>query len=136
MSEPRALVQALADRRAAVLTGRAEEGLASLDVRGSQAWDADAAALSGMAAASQRYEGVRFSVVSARTVRHDGGRAALVRGGAVARSRHAPAPTRAAGQFTWRSRPAQYCSRSLNFCTLPVAVRGMASRSSTDVGAL
>lgn len=39
-------------------------------------------------------------------------------------------------QLIWRSRPAQYCSRSLNFCTFPVAVRGIASRSSTDVGAL
>jgi hypothetical protein len=39
-------------------------------------------------------------------------------------------------QFTWRSGPSQYSWRSLNFWTFPVAVRGMASRNSTDVGAL
>ena len=39
-------------------------------------------------------------------------------------------------QLTWRDSPCQYCSRSLNFCTFPVAVRGMSSRSSIDVGAL
>lgn len=40
------------------------------------------------------------------------------------------------GQLTSRPRPAQYGSRSLNFWILPVAVRGIASRNSTDVGAL
>jgi hypothetical protein len=42
----------------------------------------------------------------------------------------------AESQFTWRSGPSQYSWRSLNFWTFPVAVRGMASRNSTDVGAL
>ena len=47
-----------------------------------------------------------------------------------------PARTTEPAQLICRSRPAQYCSRSLNFCTLPVAVRGISSRSSIDVGAL
>ena len=40
------------------------------------------------------------------------------------------------GQLTCRSRPSQYGARSLNFCSLPVAVRASSSRNSTDVGAL
>lgn len=39
-------------------------------------------------------------------------------------------------QFIWRSCLSQYSCRSLNFWIFPVAVRGMASRNSTDVGAL
>ncbi len=39
-------------------------------------------------------------------------------------------------QFTRRARPAQYGSRSLNFCSLPVAVRTSASRTSMEVGHL
>jgi hypothetical protein len=40
------------------------------------------------------------------------------------------------GQFTWRARPSQYSWRNLNFWIFPVAVRGIAARNSTDVGAL
>ena len=46
------------------------------------------------------------------------------------------APDRYAGYPTWRLWPSQYGSRSLNFWSLPVAVRVSASRSSTDVGHL
>lgn len=77
-AEPRALVQALADRRAAVLMREGERGLGSVDLAGSPAWEADEAALATLTASSQRYEGVRFSVVAARALSHEGGRAALV----------------------------------------------------------
>src|SRR4249920_2941043 len=40
------------------------------------------------------------------------------------------------GQLTPRSRPSQYGPRSLNFCSLPVAVRASSERNSTDVGHL
>src|SRR5262249_26104078 len=43
---------------------------------------------------------------------------------------------RPAPQLTLRSRPAQYGSRSLNFCSLPVAVRTSVSRTSMVVGHL
>src|SRR5262249_34035784 len=43
---------------------------------------------------------------------------------------------RGVAQLTTRPRPAQYGARSLNFWTLPVAVRSSASRSTTLVGAL
>ena len=39
-------------------------------------------------------------------------------------------------QLTWRSRPSQYGARSLNFWSLPVAVRASSSRNSTLVGHL
>ena len=38
--------------------------------------------------------------------------------------------------MTRRSVRAQYCSRSLNFLSLPVAVRGSSSTNSTEVGHL
>ena len=45
------------------------------------------------------------------------------------------APGRASdGQLTWRSRPSQYGARSLNFWSLPVAVRASSSRNSTTWG--
>ena len=46
------------------------------------------------------------------------------------------APPTIDSQLTWRSRPSQCCSRSLNFWIFPVAVRGIESRNSTLVGAL
>ena len=39
-------------------------------------------------------------------------------------------------QATWRWLPSQYGARSAYFWTFPVAVRGIATRNSTDVGAL
>ena len=51
--------------------------------------------------------------------------------------RHLTAPTRPPlGQLTCLSRPSQYGDRSMNFCSLPVAVRASSSRNSTDVGHL
>ncbi len=43
---------------------------------------------------------------------------------------------RVAGQLTWRPWSSQYGARSLNFCSLPVAVRASSSRISIEVGAL
>ena len=45
---------------------------------------------------------------------------------------HGAQATGYGGQLTWRSRPSQYGARSLNFCSLPVAVRASSSRNSID----
>jgi hypothetical protein len=66
--DPRALMQALADRRARAMTGGAPGALDALDVPGSAAMRDDAAVLAALAARHRSYRDVVFRVRTARCV--------------------------------------------------------------------
>ncbi len=76
-TRPSALMQALADTRAAVLVAGDERALSRLDVPGSAAWQADAGLLSELRERGERYDGLRFVVRSAEPASVDGDRAVL-----------------------------------------------------------
>lgn len=74
---PAQLMQALADLRAAVLTSGDPAMLGQLDAPASPAWQADARLLREMSGRGERYEGLRFTVRSARLATAQGERATL-----------------------------------------------------------
>jgi hypothetical protein len=74
---PTELMQALADLRAAVLTSGEQAMLGQLDAPASPAWEADARLLREMSGRGERYEGLRFTVRSARLATAQGERATL-----------------------------------------------------------
>lgn len=66
--DPRALMQALSDERAAALDSGSVDRLRALDAPGSSALRADEATLAELSAAGRSYDGVRLVVRSARAV--------------------------------------------------------------------
>jgi hypothetical protein len=75
--DPGALVQALADERAAVMGSGDVARLEALDAPGSQALHQDAAALRALSERRQRYAGVRLTASGARLVTASAERATL-----------------------------------------------------------
>jgi hypothetical protein len=76
-SDPVTAVRRLAATRADVLNTGSATGLAAVDLRGSPAWRADAALLSGLSRSGVRVQGLRFRVASARLVRWEDDKAVV-----------------------------------------------------------
>ncbi len=76
-SDPRAVMQALADLRALAMNTASTADLALLDAPGSPAWVADSTALAAMTDSGQRYRRVALRVVSATAVSVGATRATL-----------------------------------------------------------
>ena len=83
-----------------------------------------------------RPDGVTWSVLVSGEYPGTTGNLRQIFDEAAARRRRAAGLTVGVAQLTWRVWPSQNGARSLNFCSLPVAVRSRTSRNSTRFGHL